>query len=1156
MTTLCHTGSGSFSARASRGLARAAEKRFLVNLVWAVGLLLVAAPRTMAVSARGGLVTEYTDHGTNFVAHIFKPVGTNVLKVTVEGIVEVLVVGGGGGGAGSVKNGTGTGGGRGGGLVCLKCRVPIGRFAVTVGAGGAGGVSGAYGTPGQASLFSTLKALGGEGGAAKKVGTSPETGSAGRQYTLTGSAATYAVDGFGRHTTALQDRRGASGAANTGNGGRGAAGNTALAGESGGSGIVVIRYPVADGNRQPEADDPGLTTDDDVGKNNRLTSFDPEVAVTVAPMNEAPVASPRVDPDAGLVTDTFQFEAGESIDTDGEIVRYEWRIRKAVVSTNAEFSHTFATTGTYVAVLTVWDNGGASATGTVRVLISRPPPTAYSSDVIAKPNAACDIELYASRPDPQGGEPSWKENFKFVIVSNTQHGVLSSIVSNHIYYTPATGYVGPDQFMFKVSDGELESTLALIDLTVTNAWPEDSLPQPPRKTPPKGPHGSVPAPTITPSGGFFDQAVMVNIVPPEMTPLTGIPGWRAGVRFPGAGMEQVEARSYDGQQVLAIRARTVCSNRNTFASVNLSPEAGAPIPLYIWSLADCSGANYPPELLVGVTDNLRWDGRNHGLSSSNNGNRVYLHFVSNTHGTGEATPELRSVALGKALALPGQTLAKFDPFVIARFDTEPLLIEYAGEKVRVTVDGRPLTCAATDDDGWVTYTGDAASGRVTAPLGATRFWVSLAGGYATGTRELVLADWPKPETEVRYTADNTPVTEASPLVQGPLRVTTEMTLRARCFSSPLQASAETSAAFSRATQAFPAKSFVSPLYLPVDYERFDGSIPKISMDGPSGTIAAGIGRDLRYPLNPVAPTPLTLHRSGASDLTGRVVWCAVQLDRSAPDMRICREDSLLLSAGKPGQTGTMRIVVTDASNQVYRATTNAPGDRMPFRFDRVGVFRAVAYINGASVGGIAISVVYVDIKGPIAIQVGRSREKAILLAGPANEVFFTGNDSSLLDVKVIAKTAKGVKLSLTSHKRGSPVLQVRLGSPTGPVVAQQPVDEFTLSSSSVPGIVVVDDQPARVTLRVHPYVPNLIINFAMSDRYHSTFHGGRRSFRVNTSDATASTGEPGFRSEYDSNTGEYVGIFNYALILPPDEGNYSYTSNPSQLDDGEETTVH
>ena len=477
---------------------------------------------------------------------------------------------------------------------------------------------------------------------------------------------------------------------------------------------------------------------------------------------------------------------------------------------------------------------------------------------------------------------------------------------------------------------------------------------------------------------------------------------------------------------MALRARTVCSNMYTFASVNLSPEAGAPIPLYVWSLTDFGTANYPPDLLIGVTDNLGWDGNSRSISSSSNSNRVYLMFRQNTHGSGAASPELYSCAAGLSMTLSSQNLATFEPLVIARLETEPLRFEYAGDKVRVTVSGQPLTCAATDENGWVTYIGDAASGRVTAPLGATRFWVSLAGGYMSGLRELVLADWAKPET--RYTFDNSAVTETSPLVPGPLRLTYDTTLRARCFSSPLPGSVETSAVFTCAIQPFPAESYISPVYLPIDYAPLDGSTPQISVTGPSGTVQAGPAQDLRYPLDPAAPTPLTLHRSGAQDVSGSVVWRALDLG-NAPDMHICRDDSMLLTAGTLGQTGTLQIVVYDSSNQVYFACTNSEGAQVSVLFNRVGIFHATAYINGISVGSLTIYVSYVDIKGPIACQVGYQRVKDVIVQAPSNEVFFTANVVQLLSVSVIGTTLQGFKLGLRAIQRGSPVLEARLGSP-------------------------------------------------------------------------------------------------------------------------------
>ena len=70
-----------------------------------------------------------------------------------------------------------------------------------------------------------------------------------------------------------------------------------------------------------------------------------------------------------------------------------------------------------------------------------------------------------------------------------------------------------------------------------------------------------------------------------------------------------------------------------------------------------------------------------------------------------------------------------------------LRIETQG-RVRVLLNGFPMLSATTDANGWVSYLGDAASGRVMAPLGATNYWVTLAGGYAPGIRETIVADGP------------------------------------------------------------------------------------------------------------------------------------------------------------------------------------------------------------------------------------------------------------------------------------------------------------------------------------------------------------------------------------------------------------------------------
>ena len=196
------------------------------------------------------------------------------LSVTSGVSISVTVGAGGRGGTGSSTTGasgtkgsnsvfssiTSTGGGGGSGTSILG---PTAASALSNTSGGSGGggagctspISGASGnTPstspaqgfGGAGGTSSSPFVGGGGGGAGGTGTTSATrsgGGPGVSNSLTGSANTYSIGGNnGVGSTYLG---GASGASNTGNGGGGASSiqSTPMSGGSGGSGIVVIRYP-------------------------------------------------------------------------------------------------------------------------------------------------------------------------------------------------------------------------------------------------------------------------------------------------------------------------------------------------------------------------------------------------------------------------------------------------------------------------------------------------------------------------------------------------------------------------------------------------------------------------------------------------------------------------------------------------------------------------------------------------------------------------------------------------------------------------------------------------------------------------------------------------------------------------------------------------
>jgi hypothetical protein len=120
-----------------------------------------------------------------------------------------------------------------------------------------------------------------------------------------------------------------------------------------------------------------------------------------------------------------------------------------------------------------------------------------------------------------------------------------------------------------------------------------------------------------------------------------------------------------------------------------------------------------------------------------------------------------------------------------------------------------------------------------------------------------------------------------------------------------------------------------------------------------------------------------------------------------------------------------------------------------------GTFVARAKVDGVEVGSLMIKVVAVDLDGPIACQVGFKREKGVdIVGGTATDVTFTTNDAYLLEVSLKEATTYGARLYLKALKRGTPVLQARLGGATGPLMGMQEIDEFTVETEASEHVVI------------------------------------------------------------------------------------------------------
>jgi hypothetical protein len=254
--------------------------------------------------ANGGTVTTITENGTTYRVHTFTTSGT--LSVVEGGVVEVLVVAGGGGGgvcygggggAGGVKYdnsydltagqsvtvtvGTGgtnqvnqvgnggpggnsvfgsittTGGGYGGGV----CGNQGGNGGSGGGGSGTGGssIAGGNGVAGQGNNGnSSIFEGGGGGGGASSGGLSQNRqGGNGILFSINGTPTYYGGGGSGGGTTLLDGGLGGGGkggialasgvadaTANTGGGGGGSIISGSGTSGLGGSGIVIVRYPI------------------------------------------------------------------------------------------------------------------------------------------------------------------------------------------------------------------------------------------------------------------------------------------------------------------------------------------------------------------------------------------------------------------------------------------------------------------------------------------------------------------------------------------------------------------------------------------------------------------------------------------------------------------------------------------------------------------------------------------------------------------------------------------------------------------------------------------------------------------------------------------------------------------------------------------------
>ncbi len=91
--------------------------------------------------------------------------------------------------------------------------------------------------------------------------------------------------------------------------------------------------------------------------------------LVVASTDEIPVASFTASPSSGGTPLTVAFNASASSDPNGTIVSYDWSFGDGLAGTGVSPLHTYATEGTYVAMLTVTDNDGLKSSLAMTIVV-------------------------------------------------------------------------------------------------------------------------------------------------------------------------------------------------------------------------------------------------------------------------------------------------------------------------------------------------------------------------------------------------------------------------------------------------------------------------------------------------------------------------------------------------------------------------------------------------------------------------------------------------------------------------------------------------------------------------------------------------------------------------------------------------------------------
>ncbi|MCP5248369.1 MAG: tandem-95 repeat protein [Candidatus Accumulibacter sp.] len=233
---------------------------------------------------------------------------------------------------------------------------------------------------------------------------------------------------------------------------------------------ALILAPDGDFLYTPDADYFGSDSFSYRASDGQLDSKLATVSLTIQPVNDAPVA---VDDSASTHEDTpivLNLTANDTdVDNDPLSVSVVGTPQhgSAVLNSDGTVSYTpFANySGDDAFDYTVIDGAGGQAIGTVRISV-----TSVNSAPVAVDDAFTldeDVPLNVAASGVLANDTDIDSpTLTAVVVDQPQHGALILAPDGGFLYTPDADYFGADSFTYRANDGQLDSNLALVTLTI------------------------------------------------------------------------------------------------------------------------------------------------------------------------------------------------------------------------------------------------------------------------------------------------------------------------------------------------------------------------------------------------------------------------------------------------------------------------------------------------------------------------------------------------------------------------------------------------------------------------------------------------------------------------------------------------------------------